>query len=536
MHTMGLTVVATLLLDLALIVIATRTVGALFRRLGQPVVVGEILAGIALGPSLLGGIVVAGAPLSHWLFPPAAVDQLTGIANLGLVLFMMIVGLELSLGPVRTLGRQAATISLSSVVLPMVLGGLLGLWLYESAGVTGSRIAFVLFIGVAMSVTAFPVLARILVERQLHRTRLGVLVLACAGVDDVLAWSLLALATALAQGENAAGAARVIGLLALFCVVLHVLVRPCLRRLTAWYRRVGRLTPVMLAVVVTGLCLSAATTELIGVHFVFGAFLFGAAVPREDSAELVRELLARLEQVAVLVLLPVFFVVTGMTVDLRFHDSRQVAVLGVVLVVACVGKFVGAASAARLTGVNRRQSLAVGVLLNTRGLTELVVVSVGYQVGLLSRELVTVLVVMAVVTTVLTRPLLQLVYPDRLIAQDVADAGRTSDRAGEVFRCLVLVDDPATARDRIQLARDLLPEHGQTDLLLLWRTPLDVAGGGCPVASRRNSTGSAATSSRRMPSPRSSTTAGRAVRCCTTSATGAGSCCFVGLTPSNPIA
>ena len=274
----------------------TRVVGAAFQRFGQPAVVGEILAGIALGPTLFGGIEVAGASLSEHLFPSAVVNQLTGIANLGLALFMMMVGLELNLGPARALGRRAATISISSVLLPMVLGGLLGVWLYDTMAVAGSRVAFVLFIGVAMSVTAFPVLARILVERQLHKTPLGALVLACAGVDDVLAWSLLALATAIAHGEGPGELLRVLGLLAVYCVVLLLVVRPALRKLADWRRRVGRLTPAMLALVLLGLSLSAAATELIGVHFVFGAFLFGAALPREDCTELVHDLLARLDE------------------------------------------------------------------------------------------------------------------------------------------------------------------------------------------------------------------------------------------------
>ena len=406
-----LSIAAVVLLDLALIIIVTRAVGGAFKRLGQPAVVGEILAGIALGPSLIGGIQVGGASVTDLLFPSGVVHQLTGIANLGLALFMMMVGLELNLGPARSIGRRAAAISTSSVLLPMVLGGLLGIWLYATMGVTGSRVAFILFIGVAMSVTAFPVLARILVERQLHKTSLGALVLACAGVDDVLAWSLLALATAIAEGEGARELVRVLALLCVYCVVLLCIVRPALRKLAAWRRRTGRLTPTMLALVLLGLSLSAAATEIIGVHFVFGAFLFGAALPREESAELIHDLLARLEQVTVLLLLPVFFVITGLAVDLRSFDTGDLAILGAVLAVACAGKFVGAAGAARLQGVPTRYSLAIGVLMNTRGLTELVVVTVGYRAGLISQDLLTVFVVMAVVTTLLTKPLLQTRLP-----------------------------------------------------------------------------------------------------------------------------
>ena len=467
-------IVATVFLDLAIIVILTRAVGALFRRMGQPAVVGEILAGIALGPSLLGAIPVGGTTLAALMFPTEALHQLTGLANLGLVIFMMIVGLELNLRPAHANGSRAVAISAGSVLLPLGLGLMLGTWLFSTGAGGSSRVAFALFLGVAMSVTAFPVLARILVERRLHRTPLGVLVLACAGVDDVLAWSLLALATAVAGGGGPGQLIRVVLLLAVFCLVLMFVLRPVLRRLIAWHGRVGRLTPTMMAVVLVGLVLSAAATELIGVHFVFGAFLFGAALPRAHSAALVRDLLDRLEQVAVLILLPVFFVVTGLAVNIRALNAGQLGILGVVLLVACVGKFVGAAGAARLMKVPPRQAVAIGILMNTRGLTELVVVNVGYAAGILSRDMLTILVVMAVVTTVITKPLLQLVYPDAIIARDVADAERSSLEVPDAYRCLVLVDDITAATPYASVGRDLAPIGRQTELVISCLVPLPV--------------------------------------------------------------
>ena len=467
-------IVATVFLDLAIIVILTRAVGALFRRMGQPAVVGEILAGIALGPSLLGAIPVGGSTLAALMFPTEALHQLTGLANLGLVIFMMIVGLELNLRPAHASGSRAVVISAASVLLPLGLGLLLGAWLFSTGAGGSSRVAFALFLGVAMSVTAFPVLARILVERRLHRTPLGVLVLACAGVDDVLAWSLLALATAVAGGGGPGQLVRVVLLLAVFCLVLTFVLRPLLRRLIVWHGRVGRLTPAMLAVILVCLVLSAAATELIGVHFVFGAFLFGAALPRAHSAALVRDLLDKLEQVAVLVLLPVFFVVTGLAVNLRALNAGQLGILGTVLLVACVGKFVGAAGAARLMRVPPRQAVAIGILMNTRGLTELVVVNVGYAAGILSRDLLTILVVMAVVTTVITKPLLQLVYSDAIIARDVADAERSSLEVPDAYRCLILVDDIAAAAPYAAFGRDLAPVGRQTELVISCLVPLPV--------------------------------------------------------------
>jgi hypothetical protein len=251
-------------------------------------------------------------------------------------------------------------------------------------------------------------------------------------------------------------------------------VRPVLRRLIDWHGRVGRLTPPMLAVVLVGLMLSAAATQLIGVHFVFGAFLFGAALPRAHSAALVRDLLDRLEQVAVLVLLPVFFVVTGLAVNIRALTTSQLGVLGIVLAVACVGKFVGAAAAARLMKVPPRQAVAVGILMNTRGLTELVVVNVGYAAGILSRDLLTILVVMAVVTTIITKPLLQLVYSDKVIARDVADAERQALEVPDAFRCLVVLDDISRADDTVTVARDLAVPGRQTELVISCLVPLPV--------------------------------------------------------------
>ena len=473
---------AIVLLDLAVIMILTWGVGTLFRRLGQPPVIGEILAGITLGATLIGGIEIGSKPLMSIMFPQNALEQLSGLANLGLVIFMMIVGLELNLRPARASGRRAVVISGSSVVLPLGLGSLLGIWLFMNGYGQSDRVAFALFLGVAMSVTAFPVLARILVERRLHRTALGVLVLACAGVDDVLAWTLLALATALAKGEGAGQLVWVVGLLAVFSVVLVVLVRPALRRLSAWHQRVGHLTPGMLAVVLIGLSLSAAATEWIGVHYVFGAFLFGVILPRDHNAALVRDLLARLEQIAMIVLLPVFFVVTGLKVNIRDLNAEYFWILGLVLLVACVGKFAGAAGAARAMRIPRRQALAVGILMNTRGLTELVVVNVGLMAGILSQDMFTILVMMAVITTVITKPLLRLAYPDALIARDVAEAERAALDAPDAYRSLVLAKNLNSASALGSLAREIAPTGRPAELIICCLTAapvgrLDVAGG-----------------------------------------------------------
>lgn len=271
--------------------------------------------------------------------------MLATLANLGLVVFMFIVGLELNLGLVRGNGRRAGSVSLASVAVPFALGvGLAGVLF--PAHRTGTTF-LALFVGASMSVTAFPVLARILTERGMHRTPLGVLALAAAAVDDVLAWSLLAAVTAVAEHGGRGQLEVTVGASLAFVAGMLLVVRPPLRGVTACYRRAGRLTPDLLAVLLAGLLLSAYATEKIGIHFIFGAFLFGAAVPREGSAPMFAEILERLEQVSVLLLLPLFFVTTGFTVDLRGTGRSGLGELGLILLVACAGKFLGASGAAR---------------------------------------------------------------------------------------------------------------------------------------------------------------------------------------------
>jgi hypothetical protein len=277
-----------------------------------------------------------------------------------------------------------------------------------------------------MSVTAFPVLARILSERRMHKTDTGALALACAAVDDVLAWTMLAGVLAVV---GAASGFRLVVLLVEFgslAAVLFIVVKPRLRSLVAHRERAGRLTPDIFAVVLVGVLVCSFLTSTIGVHSIFGAFLFGAIMPRRGGAELSADILQRLEQVTVLLLLPVFFITTGLNVDISGLGWRGVMELGAVLVVACAGKFLGAFTAARALRVPGRRATAIGILMNTRGLTELVILNVGYESHILDKRLFTVLVLMAVITTVITEPLLRLVYPDRLVVRDIARQERTA--------------------------------------------------------------------------------------------------------------
>ncbi|HEY5115875.1 MAG TPA: cation:proton antiporter, partial [Nakamurella sp.] len=279
-------IAALVFIDIAVIMIVARVFGRAARAVGQPAVVGEIIAGIALGPSLLG---LLPGDLDQRLFPPEVLPYLSVLAQLGLVLFMFIVGLDLDMLLIRGREKLAGTISASSVVLPFALGAGLALLLYPSHDETAAGpvapLALALFLGVAMSITAFPVLARILTDRGMHRTSTGVLALACAAVDDIIAWTMLAFVVAVVAGNGPLDVLRIIALTAVFAGVMFGLVRPALRRLNGWYARAGRLTPDILAVVLIGVLVSAYITEIIGIHAIFGAFIFGAIMPRQGAAD-----------------------------------------------------------------------------------------------------------------------------------------------------------------------------------------------------------------------------------------------------------
>ncbi|MGS0687435.1 cation:proton antiporter domain-containing protein [Nakamurella sp. GG22] len=462
MHIAGL-----VFIDIAIIMIVARLFGRLARAVGQPPVVGEIIAGIALGPSLLG---LLPGDLDGRLFPPEVLPYLNILAQLGLVLFMFIVGLELDMLLIRGREKLAGTISAASVALPFALGAGLALLLYPSHDQTAqgpvAPLALSLFLGVAMSITAFPVLARILTDRGMHRTSTGVLALACAAVDDIIAWTLLAFVVAVVQGNGPLDVLRIVALTAVFAGVMFGLVRPALRRLNDWYVRVGRLTPDILAVVLIGVLVSAYITEIIGIHAIFGAFVFGAVMPRQGAADMTREILERLEQVSVLLLLPLFFVVTGLGTNIGGITGSGVWQLALILLVAIGGKFIGAYAAARVMKVPARQSSAIGILMNTRGLTELVILNVGRQLGVLDDELFTMLVLMALITTAMTGPLLKRVYSDRVLQRDIAASERAALGLTDSYRVLVLVDDQERAPSLAAVGAALLGTGRPAELVL----------------------------------------------------------------------
>ncbi|MGM1057998.1 cation:proton antiporter [Saccharothrix sp. Mg75] len=376
-----------LLLALAAIVAVAKVMGWLATRLAQPAVVGEILAGVLIGPTLFGGVV------SDLVFPADIRPMLSSLANVGLVLFMFLVGLEFNRDLLRERFGTIAALSLGSMVTPFLLGVLLATVLRPD----DDRPAFALYLGTAMAVTAFPVLARMLADWGMGRDGVGVLALGSAALGDLLAWSMLAVTIAL-LGSGAGGQWR-LPLVLLLVLVSFLVVRPLLARIAASGRDA-------FAVVLIGLLGWSALTEWMGLHFIFGAFLFGLVMP--SATTLRADVTLRVEQVGKVLLLPVYFVVAGFNVDLSRTTWSGFADFGLILLVAVGGKFAGAVGAARWCGLDWRESATVGALLNTRGLTELVILGIGLQLGLLDRDLYSQLVLMAVLTTMMTGPLVKL--------------------------------------------------------------------------------------------------------------------------------
>jgi Kef-type K+ transport system membrane component KefB len=387
-----------LLLAVAVVIAAAAGVGWLARRVGQPKVMGEIVAGILLGPSLLG---VLWPDAVDYLFPPQVVGALSAVAQLGLVLFMFLVGAELELGQLRSQGRRALVISQVSILVPLVSGAVLALWLYPRVGGDVDRVGFSLFIGAAMAITAFPVLARILRDSGLASTRLGALVLTCAAIDDVSAWGVLAVVVAIVTSSGPADVVATAAWAGVFVLVMLFAVRPFIAR--------SRL--VTLPVAVAFAFVSAWIADLIGVHAVFGAFVAGATISPSVVGRL--DLVERLETATSTILLPVFFVVAGLSTRIGLLDSAYLwGIAALVVAVAIGAKLGGSSVAARLTGESWRDALTIGVLMNARGLTEIVILTVGLELGVINQTVFTVMVLMALVTTFMTGPLLRVVRPE----------------------------------------------------------------------------------------------------------------------------
>jgi Kef-type K+ transport system membrane component KefB len=429
-----------LLLQIVVIITLSRVLMVGAKRLGQPLVIAEVVAGILLGPSFLGAI-APGA--MAFLFPTSSLPLLKMLSQFGLVLFMFLVGLELD--PQRMKGRAKASVAISwaSIGVPFVLGTGLALAMYDRYSAPSVRLLpFVLFIGIAMSITAFPVLARILSERRLLGTRLGAVAIACAAVDDVTAWCLLALVVAVTRLDSLAGFGWTVGLTLAFIALMLFGLRPFLKRLAQRTPVSGDLSQSAVVATLVMLLMCSGVTELIGIHALFGAFLFGVAMPKERG--FASALAERFETVAVTLLLPLFFAFSGLRTQLGLLSSPTDWGLTLLIVVlATVGKFGGSAIASKLTGVGWREAAGIGILMNTRGLVELVVLNIGYDLGVINSTVFTMFVLMALVTTFATSPLIGRVFPEReLLKERLDDAAGTGPH--EPKGLLICVSDANT--------------------------------------------------------------------------------------------
>jgi Kef-type K+ transport system membrane component KefB len=395
---------ALLTIQIVVIVAVARLAGTALQRIGQPRVIGEMIAGLVLGPSLLG--VVAPSVFAA-LFPPASLAFLNALAQVGLLLFMFLVGLEFDPALLRSRGQVVLT-SHASIIAPFLLGTALSLLLYSRLAPAGvAFIPFALFMGAAMSVTAFPVLARILEERGMTGTRLGAIAIACAAVDDITAWCILAAVVVVARAGEVSSLVVTLAGTATYLVLMMTLGRRLLAWIATRAQRPGAPIEEFLAFVLVATLASAWVTERLGIHALFGAFLVGALLRRDDHV--VEVLTRRLRDVMVVLLLPLFFAFTGLRTMVALVSGGALwAVCGLVLFAAIAGKLGGSAVAARATGMSWRESLSLGALMNTRGLMELVILNVGLDIGVLSPTLFAMMVIMALLTTALTTPLLKL--------------------------------------------------------------------------------------------------------------------------------
>jgi Kef-type K+ transport system membrane component KefB len=455
-----------LLLAAAVIILMARFCGAVARRIGQPQVIGEIVAGIILGPSVLGALFPT---LSDDLFRGDVLPFIEILAQIGLIVFMFLVGLEFDPRLLKGRGDAAALISHLSIVIPFVLGLLLGLATFTELGPEGSDfLPYALFLGASMSITAFPVLARILTERGLHRTRLGATVITCAAIDDVTAWCVLAVVVAVATADGLGSAFTTIALALVFIAFMLALVRPAMRRLASYHEETGRIGSTLLALLFVGVLVSALATDQIGIHAIFGAFLFGAVMPKR--AELVEEVTEKLVDFTVIFLLPLFFAYSGLRTELGLLDSPGLWLTCLaIIVIAIVGKWGGSTFGARWVGMPWRESMAVGILMNCRGLTELVILNIGLDLGVIPPVLFTMLVIMALVTTFMTSPLLGRVISrddlDRMVAE--ADQGAAPE---DVFEIVVHLPDLDRAYELVHTALSLAHDQHQDVRVVLLRT------------------------------------------------------------------
>lgn len=451
--------VALLLMQIITIVLVARIFGWIFRKIGQPTVIGEIIAGIALGPSLFG---LYFPDLNHSLFPVESFGNLQVLSQVGLILFMYVIGMELDLKVLKNKANDAVVISHASIVIPFALGIGLSYFIYHEFAPQGVEfLSFGLFMGIAMSITAFPVLARIVQERGIHKTRLGTIVITCAAADDITAWCLLAAVIAIVKAGTFVSSLYIIALAVVYVLAMLFVVKPFLKRIGDLYADKGNLNKPVVAIFFLTVIVSAYSTEVIGIHALFGAFMAGAIMP--ESAKFRNIFIEKVEDISVILLLPLFFVFTGLRTEIGLINEPYLwKITGYIILVAVIGKFLGSALAARFVGQNWRDSLTIGALMNTRGLMELVVLNIGYELGVLSPKVFTMMVIMALVTTFMTGPALDIInYIFK--SKDVfipAEIKNNSD-----YKVLISFGNNEKGKSLLRLANSLVKKQTETTVV-----------------------------------------------------------------------
>jgi Kef-type K+ transport system membrane component KefB len=452
------------------VMLFARLCGSVMPKIGQPRVMGEVLAGILLGPTLFGAI----APgLQSTIFAPDIVPYIGVVANLGLIFYMFLIGLEVDLGLLRGRARMTLAVSNTALLVPLMLGMLVALPLYTLLAPDIRFAAFALFVGVSMSITAFPVLARIISERRMLKRPLGALALSAAAVDDVSAWFLIALATAVASAGSGVAVLEKIGWAAVFCLGMAFLVRPVLARAAVAYDEAGRVPGTWITIIFAGVLLAAITTETIGIAVIFGAFVMGIAMPRH--AGLSEDVTRRVEDFVLTLLLPLFFAYTGLRTNVALLGSGQlIAITALLCAIAILGKYGGTLIAARVIRLPWRESAVLGALMNTRGLTELIVLNLALSTGAISAALFTALVIMALVTTFMAGPLMRLIdphnafgeQPEQELAASSAMLTPAQPGAAAEHSILVAPQSSAALEQLLALAQPLARSEPRRELIL----------------------------------------------------------------------
>jgi len=445
---------AVLILQIISIIICARLFGFLFNKIGQPTVIGEIVAGIVLGPSVVG---LFFPEISDFIFPVASLGNLQFLSQVGLILFMFVIGMELDVNMIRKQARGAVIISHASIIIPYTLGMGLAYYLFIAyAPDTISFLSFALFMGIAMSITAFPVLARIIQERGLTKTNLGSLAITCAAADDVTAWCILAAVIAIVKAGSFVSALFTMALALAYVLLMLLVIRPFFRRLGTIYANREMVSKPVLAIVFLILLSSAYVTEIIGIHALFGAFLAGVVMPPDLNFRKI--LVDKIEDVSLVLLLPLFFVFTGLRTQIGLlTEGHMWITCGLVILVAVLGKFGGSALAAKIVGQSWKNSLSIGALMNTRGLMELIVLNIGYDLGILSPEIFAMMVLMALITTFMTGPALDLI--NWLMPDKTRDIHIQEPAVQKIYRILLSFGAAHNGRKLLRVATQMLAKH-----------------------------------------------------------------------------